>query len=80
MKQVNADEVRRLKARLREINRIPIEQIAWVDDSGTPVKVHPDDVSEWHFCGLNNSDFVELIIDGEKDSEGRAVKIIEDGD
>jgi len=66
MHQIHLDEVRQLKARLREINRIPLSEIQWLDAEGKIVNVDPKDLKFWKFTGLNNADFVETIIDGEK--------------
>ena len=58
--QVNIDEVRRLQARRREINRVPLQDIIWVDDTGKVFPVTPAQVEHHRFTGLNNIDFVEF--------------------
>lgn len=62
--EVDVDEVRRLKARLREINAIPFEDIVWVQN-GKPVELDKKAHSEWAFMGFNNADFVRFAIDKE---------------
>lgn len=55
---VNVEEVRALKARLREINRVPIEQIEW-HEGGQKLELDPDLVADWSFMGMNNADFID---------------------
>lgn len=62
--KVNADEVRRLKAALRKINRVPFKNIEWVNDKGKTFIFPPEIIDKWDYTGLNNSDFVEVVIDG----------------
>jgi len=66
MIKIRAEEVRQLKARFREINQIPLEKIEWIDETGQEIILDPKDVDYWRFCGLNNVDFVEFIIDAEE--------------
>lgn len=63
MTQVDCDEVRRLKARLREINKLEFAEIEWMQD-GKPASFDPKAQLNWAFIGLNNTDFVEHVIDG----------------
>lgn len=62
--KVNADEVRRHREALRKVNRIPIESIQWVNDKGKTLPFPQEVIDNWAYTGLNNSDFVEVVIDG----------------
>jgi hypothetical protein len=58
--KVDIEEVRRLTARIKEINQIPFYDIEWVDGDKTlqiPAEVRED----WKFCGLSNVTFLECV-------------------
>ncbi len=55
--KVDIEEIRALKARLAEINLVPLEDIQWFEN-GVEVQIPPETVAEWKFVGLNNADFV----------------------
>jgi hypothetical protein len=63
MTQVDCEEIRRLKARLREINALPFEEIEWMEGD-KPAKFNPQAQLNWAFIGLNNADVVHHVIDG----------------
>lgn len=58
---VNAEEVRTLKNRLREINAIPFTEIEW-RENGERIDVQPGVADEFRFTGLVNTDFIDLDI------------------
>ena len=76
MFEVSAEEIRMLKARLREINQFPLNQIKWLDDEGQPFKINPKDLQNWSYTGLTNIDFLEMVVDRKNDSEDQKVKTI----
>ena len=76
MFEVSAEEIRMLKARLREINQFPLNQIKWLDDEGQPFKTNPKDLQNWSYTGLTNIDFLEMVVDRRNDSEDQKVKTI----
>ena len=55
---INADEVIRLKTRLREINKLNIDEVMFVDDQGLKIEIPQEDLETWKFSGLNISDYV----------------------
>lgn len=55
---IAVEEVRRLKARLREINALDLKDIVWTED-GKEVEVPPARLEEWRFIGMNNADFID---------------------
>lgn len=61
--RVSIEEVRRLRDRRRAINSIPLADIEWVDEKGQVVPVDPAEVKAYKFTGLNNFDFVELVLE-----------------
>jgi hypothetical protein len=65
MIDVDIDEVRKLKARLREINSIPFEEIRWMHN-GQPVVSEQKSIDGWVLYGFNNADFVRYVVDTEK--------------
>ncbi len=66
--KVNVDEILRIKARLKEINSLKLEEIEWVNDKGDPIVVEKSLIAEWKFTGLSNCYFAEDVIqDGGKD-------------
>lgn len=55
--RVDIEEILALKARLREINSIPLEDIEWYEN-GQLVTVSPDVVNEYKFVGMGNDWFI----------------------
>ena len=55
--QVAIEEVKALKARLREINKLDFENIEWTEN-GVPLVIDKRCVEGWEEIGLNNSDFI----------------------
>lgn len=70
--RVSMEEVRRLKARLAEINAIPFMKIEWWD-AGEVQDFSRDLLEEYRVTGLNNADFVmtEFWKDGWDDTKTR---------
>lgn len=67
MTDIDVNEVRKLRARLREINAIPFQDIRWIED-GKPMEFSPDvkeSHGEWERVGLNNDNFVTMVLDGQ---------------
>jgi hypothetical protein len=50
-----------LQSRRREINRLPLEDIQWVDE-GIVLDIPPAWIDNFAFCGLNNTDFIDMEI------------------
>lgn len=67
MIDVDIEEVRKLKARLREINSVPFEDIQWMHN-GKPLVVQQTVADGWRLYGFNNADFVRYVVDKEKSS------------
>lgn len=57
--KIDVNEVIRLHNRLAEINRLPLEQIEWMDGD-KKIEVAPDAIADFQFIGLCNVDFVML--------------------
>jgi hypothetical protein len=65
--RIDVEEVRRLQARRREINALPLAEIEWCEN-GAPIDLPagcmtPD---EWSFVGLTNIDYFDFEVDGEE--------------
>lgn len=58
--KVNYQYTSRIKAELRSLNKIALEEIEWVDDSGQTAQPSAKALAEFRFTGLNNCDFPEL--------------------
>jgi len=56
--EVKISEILALDARKREINRVELNEITFLDDNGNPVKIDPAIVEKFRFIGLNNTDFI----------------------
>lgn len=71
MHKVNFDEVMRALTFQSEVNALPLEEIEWVRDDGSVVKVDPKIIEDWKFVGLSNFCFVEInltrIAEGKED-------------
>lgn len=52
---VDLDYILDVKKRLRQINAEDIENIEWIKD-GKPVEFSKEDLAEFKFMGLNNTD------------------------
>lgn len=67
MIDIDVNEVRQLRARLREINKHPFSEIRWVEN-GKPVEFSAEVKEaheEWERIGLNNDNFVTMVLDGQ---------------
>lgn len=59
---VSIEEVRQLRARLDEINSIPLDQIVWtLSDNVIPFS--KEEIAEWKYVGLSNVYFIEHALD-----------------
>jgi hypothetical protein len=63
--KINADEILRLKARMKEINDLKLEEIEWVNDKGDTIVIDKETLDHWRFVGLSNCCFVEIVIYGD---------------
>lgn len=59
---VSIEEVRRLRARLNEINSIPLDQIVWTLNDNVVV-FSAEEIAEWKYVGLSNVYFIEHALD-----------------
>lgn len=56
--QVHIEKVLELKRQLRGINSLDLEKIVWLK-GGIPVEYHIQEVLDFKFTGLSNTDFIE---------------------
>lgn len=56
--QVHIEKILDLKRQLKEINSLDLEKIIWLK-GGVAVKYHIQDVLDFKFTGLSNTDFIE---------------------
>lgn len=59
---VSIEEVRQLRARLNEINSIPLDQIVWTLNDNV-VLFSEEAIAEWKYVGLSNVYFIEHAMD-----------------
>lgn len=59
---VSIEEVRRLRARIEEINSIPLDQIVWTLNDNV-VMFSEEAIAEWKYVGLSNVYFIEHAVD-----------------
>ena len=62
MVEVDVDEILNMKAKLRYINYKSLDQIVWMRD-GKPIEFSKQDVEDFKFTGLNNTDFINLWLE-----------------
>jgi hypothetical protein len=62
MIDVSVEEVRALKARLREINSLDFDEINWTL-LGESLPITKAESEYWQYVGLSNADFVAYHID-----------------
>lgn len=60
--QVHIEKVLDLKRQLREINSVPIKEIIWLKN-GSQIEYLQQDLEEFRFTGLSNTDFVEFYLE-----------------
>lgn len=60
--QVHIEKVLDLKRQLREINSVPIKEIIWLKN-GSRIEYLQDDLEEFRFTGLSNTDFVDFWLE-----------------
>lgn len=51
--RIDVEEVRKLHARMKEINSVPLEEIEWFEN-GKKIDVDSEIISDWKFMGLTN--------------------------
>lgn len=59
---VSIEEVRRLRARIEEINSIPLDQIVWTLNDNV-VLFSEEAIAEWKYTGLSNVYFIDHMMD-----------------
>lgn len=57
---VDIDWLLTVKQRLREVNSVHTEDIVWEKD-GETVTFSKEDLVEWQFMGMNNTDIIEFM-------------------
>lgn len=62
---VSIEEVRRLRARIEEINSIPLDQIVWTLNDNV-VMFSEEAIAEWKYVGLSNVYFIEYSLNQEQ--------------
>lgn len=55
--QVSIEEVKQLKARIKEINLLNFDDIEWTEN-GSPLIIDKRCINDWAEIGLNNVDFI----------------------
>lgn len=60
--KVYYDEVMRQLQIRAALNRLPLDEIEWVRDDGTPIVFDKRLLEGWKFIGLNNVNFPELVL------------------
>ena len=60
--QVHIEKVLDLKRQLREINSVPIKEIIWLKN-GSTIEYLQQDLEDFRFTGLSNTDFVEFYLE-----------------
>ena len=56
--KIEISEIEKLTERLREINRLNLQDIQWIDENGKISSISPELIDEFKFTGLNNVDFI----------------------
>lgn len=62
--RVDVEHVLALYEGLRKINKVKLEDIEWFKD-GVKIEIDPIEVEHFRFVGLNNTDFVTLVLEDE---------------
>ena len=57
---INVEEVEELRARMAEINDVPLDEIEWHKD-GKKLDINKKDIEFWKYVGLSNLYFLEHI-------------------
>lgn len=65
--EVRVEEVRELRRRLREINKLDFQTIKWTMN-GEELSFDKSVLDRWEKVGLNNDGFVTYVIDGDDSS------------
>lgn len=60
--QVHIEKVLDLKRQLREINSVPLKDIVWLKN-GSKIEYLQQDLEDFRFTGLSNTDFVEFYLE-----------------
>ena len=56
--QIRVSEIHDIAKRQREINRIDLKDIDFLDENGNTIEVDKKTVDDFRMCGLNNTDFI----------------------
>lgn len=57
MNQIDIQEIKKIQARINEINAIPFDEIEWTDGS-MAINVSPEVINYWKLTGLTNREFI----------------------
>jgi len=57
---VDVADIREAQGVLARINRVQLQDIQWECD-GKVIPVTPEEIEEWKFIGLNNTDCIDHI-------------------
>lgn len=60
--QVHVEKVLDLKRQLREINSVDLKEITWLKN-GKKIEVQTEDIEDFRFTGLNNTEFVDIYLE-----------------
>lgn len=58
---VDKAEFKKMCEYYRQINKVPLEEIQWIDN-GKPIVIDPEVFKEWEYVCLNNKTFGEEVI------------------
>ena len=58
MREIIIENILQTEKWRRDINKIPIREIVFIDENAEPIKIAEEIYKEWEFTGLNNFDFI----------------------
>jgi hypothetical protein len=64
--RIRVTEIIDLKERIREINSVDLEDIEFLNDKDEVLYIKPEIIDQWKFIGLNNTDFIEGLMEANK--------------
>jgi len=56
--RVSVEEIMAMRARRKEINNTPLEDIEWTQNGEVITDITPEEIEEWRFTGLSHADFI----------------------
>lgn len=72
MTYISIEEIRDIQRRRREINDYDLEDIIFTFE-GEPIQVSKEEVENFKYTGLNNIDFVEIILEKQISGESKGL-------